>query len=196
MKWQDILAFCSVLLVFIVLFSKANSFINIDELPSEFDGKNVFYPIGETFRLSFNAFKTSDRETKINLESKEYPYSESWEDSNQNGKYDLGEKFTDSDLNGFWTERLLEFFWEKETLNNMMQPVITPLKNSSASPWKMDYQGSDEGKLIIRLIIVDHRSSNRNNALVTSKKEWTFYCRSVLEKGPKIHSEEVELTYY
>jgi len=233
MKLQEILIFGSlVLIVGILFYTSGGNLANLDEIPSEFDGKNVVYPAGDTFVLTFNAKSTSDRETNINTDSEKYPYSESWEDigngqydkdekytdTNKNGKYDKGEKyndipdgeytpfningapfetFTDSDLNGFWTSDLLEFKWEKVTWKDNWKEQVTTLSSKSTSePWLLEYEGNDQGRIAVRLTVIDHRSTNRNEkGVVLSKEEWNFNCTRVLEKAPKIDSKKVELSY-
>ena len=299
MKLQEILIFGSLIAVVGILFySSGGNLESLDELPSEFDGKNVIYPAGDTFVLTFNAETTSDRETRINSESDKYPYSESWEDigngkydegeewvdtnNSKNGKWDKGEKFTDtakkngvynkgeeftdangngkwdkgeefvdtakkngvynkgekfvdtrnskngkwdkgekytdipdgeytpydidgkpfetftdSDLNGAWTQDLLEFRWEKVTLKNNWKEQITPLSSKSVSePWILEYEGNDQGRIQVRLTVIDRRSTNRNEKdVVLSQKEWNFNCKRLLESAPKIDSKKVELSY-
>ena len=298
MKLQEILIFGSLIVIVGVLFyTSGGNLSNLDELPSEFDGKNVIYPAGDTFVLTFNAKSTSDRETNINTDSEKYPYSESWEDigngkydegedfvdennykngkydkgekftdkankngkwdkgekftdananekydkgekftdkANKNGKWDKGEKFTDkarknnkwdkgekytdipdgeytpfdedgkafetftdSDQDGYWTQDLLEFRWEKVTWKDNWKEQTTQLSSKSISePWLLEYEGNDQGRIAIRLTVVDHRSTNRNEKeVVLSQEEWNFNCTRVLEKAPKIDSKKVELTY-
>ena len=235
MKLQEILVFGSLIIVVGMLFyTSGGNLSSLDELPPEFDGKNVVYPAGDTFVLTFNAKSTSDRETLINSESNKYPYSESWVDigngkydkgekfvdtrNSKNGKWDKGEeytdipdgeytpydingnpfeKFTDSDLNGVWTQDLLEFKWEKITWKDNWKEQITPLSAKSVSePWMLDYEGNDQGRIQIRLTVIDHRSTNRNEkGIVLSAQEWNFNCERLLEKAPKIESKKVELSY-
>ena len=267
MKLQEILIFVSLIVVVGILFyTSGGNLGNLDELPSEFDGKNVVYPAGDTFVLTFNAETTSDRETRINSESDKYPYSESWEDigngrydkgekftdtrnskngkwdkgekftdtnangkrdkgekftdtrNSKNGKWDKGEKFTDvpdgeytpydingkpfeiftdSDLNGRWTQDLLEFRWEKITWKDNWKEQSTLLSAKSVSePWVLEYEGNDQGRIQIRLTVIDKRSTNRNEkGVVLSQEEWDFNCKRLLEKAPKIDSKKVELSY-
>jgi hypothetical protein len=235
MKLQEMLVFGSLIIIVGMLFYTSGSNLsNLDELPSEFDGKNVIYPAGDTFVLTFNAKSTSDRETLINSESEKYPYSESWIDigngrydkgeeftdtrNSKNGKWDRGEKyndipdgeytpcdidgnpferFTDSDLNGVWTRDLLEFKWEKVTWKDSWKEQATPLSAKSVSePWMLEYEGSDQGRIQIRLTVIDYRSTNRNEkGIVMSEKEWNFNCERLLEKAPKIETKKVELSY-
>ena len=147
-----------------------------------------------------------------------YDKGERYTDANANGKYDKGErftdvpdgeytpydengnlfeKFTDSDLNGSWTRDLLEFRWEKVTLKDSWKEQTTPLSSKSVSePWLLEYEGSDQGRIKIRLTVVDYRSTNRNeNGIVLSEKEWDFNCERLLEKAPKIESKKVGLSY-
>ena len=233
MKLQEILVFGSLIVIVGILFyTSGGNLGKLDELPSEFDGKNVVYPAGDTFVLTFNAETTSDRETRINSESDKYPYSESWEDigngrydkgekftdTNANGKRDRGEKFidvpdgeytpydvdgkpfetfTDSDLNGRWTPDLLEFRWEKITWKDNWKEQSTSLSaKSSSEPWVLEYEGNDQGRIQIRLTVIDKRSTNRNEGgIVLSQEEWDFNCKRLLEKAPKIDSKKVELGY-
>ena len=235
MKLQEILIFGSLIVIVGILFyTSGGNLGNLDELPSEFDGKNVVYPAGDTFVLTFNAETTSDRETRINSESDKYPYSESWEDigngkydkgekytdtrNSKNGKWDKGEKytdvpdgeytpydingkpfeiFTDSDLNGRWTQDLLEFRWEKITWKDNWKEQSTLLSAKSVSePWVLEYEGNDQGRIQIRLTVIDKRSTNRNEGdVVLSQEEWDFNCKRLLEKAPKIDSKKVELSY-
>ena len=186
MKLQEILIFGSLIVIVGILFyTSGGNLGNLEELPSEFDGKNVVYPAGDTFVLTFNAETTSDRETRINSESDKYPYSESWEDigngkydkgekytdtrNSKNGKWDKGEKytdvpdgeytpydingkpfeiFTDSDLNGRWTQDLLEFRWEKITWKDNWKEQSTLLSAKSVSePWVLEYEGNDQRRI-------------------------------------------------
>ena len=107
------------------------------------------------------------------------------------------EKFDDSDLNGVWTQDLLEFRWEKVTWKDNWKEQVTPLSSKGVSePWALEYEGNDQGRIAIRLTVVDHRSTNRNEKeVVLSQEEWNFKCTRVLEKAPRIDSEKVELTY-
>ena len=81
---------------------------------------------------------------------------------------------------------------------------VKATRTASEAAWKVEYEGDEQGPLTIRLTIIDHRSTNRNNQYnwdktiktVQSEKEWKFNCKRILEKHPKIESEEVELTYY
>ena len=58
MKLQEILIFGSLIVIVGILFyTSGGNLSNLDELPSEFDGKNVVYPAGDTFVLTFNAEK-------------------------------------------------------------------------------------------------------------------------------------------
>ncbi len=205
MKLQEMLVFGSlVVIVGILFYTSGGNLSNLDELPAEFDGTNVVYPAGDTFVLTFNAKSTSDRETMVNSESEKYPYSESWIDSNGDGEYtpydengNPFEKFTDSDLNGSWTRDLLEFRWEKVTLKDSWKEQTTPLSSKSVSePWLLEYEGNDQGRIQIRLTVVDYRSTNRNEkGIVLSEKEWDFNCERLLEKAPKIESKKVGLSY-
>ena len=198
MKLQETLVFGSLILIVGILFyTSGGNLSSLDELPSEFDGTNVIYPAGDTFVLTFNAKSTSDRETMVNSESKKYPYSESWIDSDGNGEYSVGEDFSDSDLNGRWTRDLLEFRWEKVTLKDSWKEQTTPLSSKSVSePWLLEYEGTDQGRIQIRLTVVDYRSTNRNEkGIVLSEKEWDFNCERLLEKAPKIESKKVGLSY-
>ena len=198
MKFQEILVFGSLIVIVGTLFyTSGGNLSNLDELPSEFDGKNIVYPAGDTFVLTFNAKSTSDRETMINSESEKYPYSESWVDNNNDGEYSVGEPFSDSDLNGVWTRDLLEFRWEKITWKDSWKEQSTPLSSKSVSePWVLKYEGMDEGRIQIKLTVIDYRSTNRNNqGIVLSKKEWNYNCKRLLERAPKIESKKVELGY-
>ena len=107
------------------------------------------------------------------------------------------EKFTDSDLNGSWTRDLLEFRWEKVTLKDSWKEQTTPLSSKSVSePWLLEYEGNDQGRIQIRLTVVDYRSTNRNEkGIVLSEKEWDFNCERLLEKAPEIESKKVGLSY-
>ena len=231
MKLQEILIFGSLIVIIGILFYTSGG--NLDELPTEFDGKNVIYPAGDSFVLTFNA-DGNDTETKPNSESEKYPYSESWEDigngrydkgedfvdtrNSKNGKWDKGEEytdapdgeytpydvdgkpfetFTDSDLNGFWTQDLLEFRWEKVTWKDSWKEQSTSLSSKSVSePWILEYEGNDQGRIQIRLTVIDKRSTNRNEkGIVLSEEEWNFNCKRLLEKAPKIDSKKVELSY-
>jgi len=205
MKLQEMLVFGSlVVIVGILFYTSGGNLSNLNELPAEFDGTNVVYPAGDTFVLTFNAKSTSDRETMINSESEKYPYSESWIDINGDGEYtpydqngNPFEKFTDSDLNGSWTRDLLEFRWEKVTLKDSWKEQTTPLSSKSVSePWLLEYEGNDQGRIQIRLTVVDYRSTNRNEkGIVLSEKEWDFNCERLLEKAPKIECKKVGLSY-
>ncbi len=198
MKLQEILVFGSLVIVMAMLFyTSGGNLSNLNELPFEFDGKNVIYPAGDTFTLTFNAKSTSDRETLINSESEKYPYSESWTDSDGDGEYSVGEDFSDSDLNGRWTRDLLEFRWEKVTWEGGWKEQVTPLSAKSVSePWILEYEGDDQGRMKIRLTVIDYRSTNRNEkGVVLSQEEWVFSCERLLEKAPKIESKKVELSY-
>ncbi len=268
MKLQEMLIFGSLIaIVGILFYTSGGNLSNLDELPSEFDGKNVIYPAGDTFVLTFNAQSTSDRETNINTDSEKYPYSESWEDigngrydkgedfvdtrnakngkwdkgekftdkASKNGRYDKGERwtdtynskngkwdkgeeytdipdgeytpfdvdgkpfetFTDSDQDGRWTQDLLEFKWTKVTWKNNWKEQVTSLSSKGESePWLLEYEGNDQGRMAIRLEVIDHRSTNRNEkGAVVSNEEWNFNCTRVLEKAPKIDSKKVELSY-
>ena len=266
MKFEEILIFGSMIVfVGVLFFTSGGTLSNLDKLPSEFDGRNVIYPAGETFTLTFNANKTSDKETKLNMASSKYPYSESWGDigngqyddgesfvdeknyknkkydkgekfvdANKNKKWDKGEKFTDEarknkkwdkgekytdvpdgeythfdvdgkrfeefsddDLNGVWTQDLLEFRWEKVISKggNRKQKVTSlPVENLS-KPWLLTYEGNDQGRFNVRLTVSDYRSTNRNEQYVVTQEEWHFNCKRILEKAPKIVLEKVRLTF-
>ena len=238
-----------IVFVGVLFFTSGGTLSNLDKLPSEFDGRNVIYPAGETFTLTFNANKTSDKETKLNMASSKYPYSESWGDigngqyddgesfvdeknyknkkydkgekfvdANKNKKWDKGEKYTDvpdgeythfdvdgkrfeefsdDDLNGVWTQDLLEFRWEKVISKggNRKQKVTSlPVENSS-KPWLLTYEGNDQGRFNVRLTVSDYRSTNRNEQYVVTQEEWHFNCKRILEKAPKIVLEKVRLTF-
>ena len=113
------------------------------------------------------------------------------------GFFNPFEKFTDSDLSGSWTRDLLEFRWEKVTLKDSWKEQTTPLSSKSVSePWLLEYEGDDQGRIQIRLTVVDYRSTNRNEkGIVLSEKEWDFNCERLLEKAPEIESKKVGLSY-
>ena len=103
------------------------------------------------------------------------------------------EKFTDSDLNGAWTRDLLEFKWEKVTWKDSWKEQTTPLSYKSVSePWILEYEGNDQGRIQIRLTVIDYRSTNRNEkGVVLSEQEWNFNCERLLERAPKIEAKKV-----
>ena len=94
MKAQDLLIFGISLAVVLAIFSMTgfNEKVEVTGL----EGGNLLYPAGEKFTLTFDAKPTSDKETVINSNSEKYPYSETWVDSSGNGKWDKGEKWTDT----------------------------------------------------------------------------------------------------
>ncbi|MAX09879.1 MAG: hypothetical protein CMG13_03325 [Candidatus Marinimicrobia bacterium] len=153
--------------------------------------KNGVYNKGEKFvdtRNSKNG-KWDKGEKYTDIPDGEYtPYDE-------NGN--PFEKFTDSDLSGSWTRDLLEFRWEKVTLKDSWKEQTTPLSSKSVSePWLLEYEGNDQGRIQIRLTVVDYRSTNRNEkGIVLSEKEWDFNCERLLEKAPEIESKKVGLSY-
>ena len=153
--------------------------------------KNGVYNKGEKFvdtRNSKNG-KWDKGENYTDIPDGEYtPYDE-------NGN--PFEKFTDSDLSGSWTRDLLEFRWEKVTLKDSWKEQTTPLSSKSVSePWLLEYEGNDQGRIQIRLTVVDYRSTNRNEkGIVLSEKEWDFNCERLLEKAPEIESKKVGLGY-
>jgi len=188
MKIQELLIFGAIIAVVLWVLVGSSSSAGAG---FKFNGKTIKYDAGSDFVLTLDASATIPGAKDVNLctsQSTAYPCSEPFEDKNNDKVYTEGLDGFDPqkhDLNqdGKWTPVLMEFKWTKQGEYSYAdgKKKGVPLNDEyvdSNTPWKLEYRGADEGKLVINLEVIDYHAQalNGGKEKVTDTKQWTFNC--------------------
>ena len=197
MKMQELLIFGAIIAVVLwVLVGSAGS----AGAGFKFNGKTIKYDAGSDFVLTLDASATLAGAKDVNLctsQSTAYPCSEPFEDTNNDKVYTEGVDRFDlqkHDLNkdGEWTPILMDFKWTKQGeysyADGKKKGIPLDQYVDSSTPWKLDYRGTDEGKLVINLEVIDYHAQALNGSAetVTDTKQWIFNCIKRNIDGPEI----------